>query len=257
MSDHARKSALELIGANVARFGYHVYVVKGGACPRFAYTIGASSRLGSELVLAGASYYAADEVTRIINEAVAMTAAKRTVDRQSVHINSLGEFVLRKVDESWTRELMLGALDYFGVSTLPAFQITPSRTTWTIDVPDLSRPWDPRVEPVWRWLRDLGRTRYRRARWPPRTSVRCVASASPKLRGGRRISGSCSPGQGPKFPEPTFAWFRSRPWSDLIHRFLLPSIWQWVRRFGAIQRSSPGTCGTKQSNEHERSVSRD
>ena len=47
-----RKQALDQIRGNIARGGHHVYVVSGGATPRFAYTIGISGAIGFELILA-------------------------------------------------------------------------------------------------------------------------------------------------------------------------------------------------------------
>jgi hypothetical protein len=53
---------------------------------------------------------------------------------------------------TWTEHLLLGALDIFDRDDVPALQLVPAAERRTIDVPDLSAPFDPRREPVWRWL---------------------------------------------------------------------------------------------------------
>ena len=47
---------------------------------------------------------------------------------------------------------LLGALDYYKVGFINTLQIVPDKEHWTIDVPDLSRPFDAEDQPVWRWL---------------------------------------------------------------------------------------------------------
>ena len=64
----------------------------------------------------------------------------------------LGTFTLRQVDPSWSATLLLGALDYYGVKAVVSLQVVPDTAHWTCDLPDLSRPRDPVVEPAWRWL---------------------------------------------------------------------------------------------------------
>ena len=43
-------------------------------------------------------------------------------------------------------------MDHYGVPDVPAFQLVPDLENWTLDVPDLSRPYSPHAEPVWQWL---------------------------------------------------------------------------------------------------------
>ena len=147
-----RKLALDRIRENIARSGHHVYVVSGGATPRFAYTIGVSESIGVELILAGAIFYMKDDVLKIINDVA--TQSKAQHDREVFEVIGLGSFTLRKVHVSWATEVMLGALDYYQVKEIPALQIVPDQDHWTIDVPNMSVPWSASQEPVWKWLRE-------------------------------------------------------------------------------------------------------
>lgn len=121
--------------------------------PRYAYTIGMSARWGVELILAGAIQFTGHQVSEVLNS-VAFDL-KNGVDpfRRPFPIDSLGSFWLRRVDASWQDLLMLGAIDFFGGSSFCALQVVPDSEHWTIDVPDLERPWSPTAEPVWKWLR--------------------------------------------------------------------------------------------------------
>jgi Domain of unknown function (DUF4262) len=144
-----KKRALDLIREKIARSGHHVYVVSGGQTPRFAYTIGVSESIGVELILAGAFFYFSEEVIQIVNNIATQLKARR--DRETLEVAVRGSFTLRKVHSSWATELMSGAFDYYQNSDIPALQIAPNGSRWTIDVPDMSVPWNATTEPVWRW----------------------------------------------------------------------------------------------------------
>jgi len=58
------------------------------------------------------------------------------------------------VDSSWATEFMLAAFDYYQKRDIPALQIVPDKAHWTIDVPDMSVPWNANTEPAWRWLHE-------------------------------------------------------------------------------------------------------
>lgn len=153
MRQPTRNAARAAIEASINRFGWHTYVVSGGdATPRFAYTIGLFSQIGRELVLAGAAYYSLAQAKRIINEVAEKAKSGEYASMTSIVLNSLGTFTLRTAHLSWTKALMLGALDYFGLTQVPALQIVPDSNHMTVDVPDMSRPLDTTVEPVWQWL---------------------------------------------------------------------------------------------------------
>lgn len=143
---------LERIRSNIDSYGHHMYLITGGASPRFAYTIGVSQSTAHELVLAGASFYSADEVKLIVNTVAARLKTGGPWQTFRKSIDSLGTFSLRVADSSWVKKMLLGALDYFELSDIPVLQILPEGDHWTVDIPDMSKPWDAASEPVWRWL---------------------------------------------------------------------------------------------------------
>jgi len=149
MAGLSRQSALELIRANIARYGYHVYTVTGGdQLPRFVYTIGLSERIGSELIFAGAIFFTGKEATRVVD-----TIAKDwESNKASYTIEPLGRFSVREADPSWSNALMLGAVDYYGSKPVRSHQIVPEPAYWTVDIPDMRKPWSAAGEPVWQWL---------------------------------------------------------------------------------------------------------
>ncbi|HLL22245.1 MAG TPA: DUF4262 domain-containing protein [Kofleriaceae bacterium] len=153
----ARAKALAAIERNIAQSGFHIYIVSGGATPRFAYTIGLRRSLGAELVFPGALYYDdKDDVLEIVH-AVRKQLAKGKLGSMwdsKVTVRGLGSFTFRRAHSSWTRELLLGALDYYQIDDVDAYQIVPEARYRTIDVPDLSAAWSAASEPVWRWLHD-------------------------------------------------------------------------------------------------------
>ena len=142
---------LEKIRSNIARDGHHIYLVMGGAEPRFGYTIGVSEVVGFELILAGAAFYSANEVSQLIIAVAAKLKSTNTWQDLRVELESLGAFSLREVDTSWVKKMMLGTLDFYNVSEIPALQIIPDEAHWTVDIPNLTQPWSVTAEPAWRW----------------------------------------------------------------------------------------------------------
>lgn len=152
-----RARALELIKRNIEKSGFHIYLVEGGSpTPRFAYTIGLRESLGAELVLAGALYYDKDEVLEIIRSVRKRLLKGKTRPgwKPDIDLDRLGSFRLRKSHRSWTRSLLLGALDFYGIEDIDAYQIVPDKTHHTIDIPDMAREWSPTTEPIWQWLHE-------------------------------------------------------------------------------------------------------
>lgn len=155
-----RAKALDLIKRNIEKSGFHIYLVTGGPTPRFGYTIGLRESLGAELVLAGALYYEdADDVLEIFHsirkQLVKGTKGKLGPMWQSTFtVRGLGAFTLRKAHASWSRALLLGALDYFGIKDVDAYQIVPEETRRTVDVPNMARERSATSEPIWQWLND-------------------------------------------------------------------------------------------------------
>ena len=171
-----RDAALRLIESNIAQYGYHVYIVSGGASPRYAYTIGLSDRIGSELILAGCIHYSAREAKRIIDE-VAHSLQRGASPVLAIDVSPLGSFRLEKAGDSCVNLLMLGALDYYKNRGVAAYQLLPDEEHWTVDVPRLHEHWSATSDPAWKWMWE---------EWPyrvPRSSV--AATNLSALRGGR------------------------------------------------------------------------
>jgi len=147
-----KKRFLDLIRKNIDRSGHHIYVISGGANPRFAYTIGVSESIGTELILAGSSFFSNDDVMEILNNIAAQL--KRDREALNFEIEGGGLFTLRVAHSSSLNELILGAFDYYQKSDIAALQIVPDSAHWTIDIPDLTKPWNAAQEPAWRWLRE-------------------------------------------------------------------------------------------------------
>jgi hypothetical protein len=150
--DAARAIALDRIRQNIAQHGFHTYIVTGGGDPHYAYTIGLSHSLGGEIILAGAYYYSLDELPKIIEKLV---SEFKPADWESkVDLGPWGTFSFREAHMSWTKTLMLGALDFFQVKEIKAFQIVPDDAHVTVEVPNLSEPWSPSTSPAWRGLHE-------------------------------------------------------------------------------------------------------
>lgn len=151
--DTTREAALNDIRHNIAEHGFHTYVVTGSGVPHYGYTIGLSESLRVELVLAGSYFYELTEVSKIIRT-IARELRSPVTEEITINARPWGVFSLRKVDMSWARALMLGAFDYYKVKTIDAYQIVPDEAHWTVEIPDLSRPWSPALAPAWRWLQE-------------------------------------------------------------------------------------------------------
>jgi hypothetical protein len=151
-NDAPQKEAMDLIRRNIERHGHHIYVVAQTANPRFAYTIGASESLGVELMMAGAIFYMKDEVVQVVNNIISKLKSRPAFETSPLAIGPLGSFTLRKVDSSWAKMLMLGAMDYYNIEKISALQIVPDKDHWTSDVPDMREPWSATSAPAWQWL---------------------------------------------------------------------------------------------------------
>jgi hypothetical protein len=147
-----RQKALDTIRENIARTGKHIYCVLGGPDPRFVYTIGVSEWLNFELVFAGGCFYSRNDAQEIINDIVEALKHNPAWEAREFKTDSCCSFTLRPVDSTWSCKLLLGALDYYGVKEIPALQVVPDKNHWTIDVPDMTRPWNAESAPIWRWL---------------------------------------------------------------------------------------------------------
>jgi hypothetical protein len=147
---------LDAIERNIRQHGFHIYSIGASSTPRFTYTIGIHDTHGAELVLAGGLYYSVAEVGRIIHAIRAGLVAGAPCSA-TFSVDTLGTFTLRAAHPSWTRALLLGALDYYSVPDIAAYQIVPDAAHTTIDVPDMRLAWSATTEPVWQWLHEAWR----------------------------------------------------------------------------------------------------
>jgi hypothetical protein len=142
----------EAIKLNIQRYGHHINLVSGGNVPRYGYTIGLCKTLGFELVIAGAIIYMKDELYMIVNCIAEILKKQEGEKTDEISVYNLGRFSLSTVDSSWSNMMMLGVFDYYGIESVKAFQIKPDIIHSTLDIPDMTRKWDPSSEPVWQWL---------------------------------------------------------------------------------------------------------
>ncbi len=149
----SKAKALQRIRRAIARHGYFGYTVIGGPTPRWAYTIGLTESVGTELVLAGAVIYGVDDVAVILAELVRRLRHGANLDAV-LHVESLGTFTFRRADRSWIELMLLGATDYYRDREVSAYQIVPDDEYWTIDTPNMAEPWSPTSAPIWKWLRE-------------------------------------------------------------------------------------------------------
>jgi hypothetical protein len=152
MNRETRERALDDIRENIARFGYHLYIVSGDQDPRWAYSIGLSPKLGYELIFAGGILFMYKEVGKIVAGIVGQLTAKSISENTVCVVDPFGSFSFRRCDPSWSSLLMLGANDFYQRTDVPGLQIVPDDEHTTIDVPDMAIPFSPQSFPVWQWL---------------------------------------------------------------------------------------------------------
>jgi len=136
-----------IIEKNIKSRGYHVYVVSGGAVPRWVYTIGLSPRLGCELVFAGGAVLSRDSVLQLIQDVSVVSGLVGGGE----FAGRSGEFAFSDVSGGWGDELLRGANDFYS-RRVPAVQIVPKGALFTIDVPDLAHEYEIGSPSAWRWL---------------------------------------------------------------------------------------------------------
>jgi hypothetical protein len=145
------ESIYELVKKNINEYGYHVTIVNSPVEPRFAYTIGLSKKIGFELMIAGAIYYLKDDLFVIFNSIVNELKNNKPLTKR-IKINSLGDFSFSQISPSWRKLMMLGVLDFYHTDAFDAWQILPDKEHYTLDIPNLSKEFDSKAEPVWKWL---------------------------------------------------------------------------------------------------------
>lgn len=152
MINEKRELILDRIKLSISRHGYHVTIVQGGPSPRFAYTIGLHEKFGFELVFAGGSFFAFDEMLGVVKEFARRIRSGESSESSSLEVDRLGSFSLQEIELSWGKRILLGALDFYGLENIKAFQISPDSGHWTIDIPNMRDSWNPAEQPIWRWL---------------------------------------------------------------------------------------------------------
>lgn len=147
-----RNTLLQQIQSNINIHGYHITSVAGTVLPRFVYTIGCTDLFGSDLVFCGGEAYSQDDMVQIIKKMV--TALKNGVQWKNLtlQVDNLGSFSLSEVDNSWSKLITLGIFDYYKKNDVQVLQISPSQDRWTLDIPDMTKPFNVESEPVWQWL---------------------------------------------------------------------------------------------------------
>ena len=145
---------IALIRTNIAKYGYHVYAVTGGATPRYMYTIGNSDRIGCELIFAGGAFYTLAQAKEVMDEVSDELSKEGSGACDVAATKSLFGFSLGTVHPTWVQELMLGATDYYDARPVSALQLVPDHDHHTIDTPDMSRPLSSSGSPSWRWHLD-------------------------------------------------------------------------------------------------------
>lgn len=152
---------MKLIETNIKEHGFHVYLIGQDTTPRFVYTIGLRDSIGAELALPGAILFMGEQCLQIVHSIRERLEARIKGDdgesldgaaARSYAVKGLGVFTLRRAHDSWARQLLLGAFDYYRPSDVVAYQIVPDRSHHTIDIPDMTKEWNAAAEPVWRYL---------------------------------------------------------------------------------------------------------
>jgi hypothetical protein len=154
MNHEAKAQIMQGIADHIAPSGQHIYTVVDELCPRFSYCIGLSETTGLELIFAGGIRYMGREMMEIINFLCDQIRQEPDVISTEVEHPSLGRFSFGAVDPSWSSVMALGVHDYYRGKTVTFLQILPEEGERTIDIPDMSQPWDAAASPVWRWLKD-------------------------------------------------------------------------------------------------------
>ena len=141
-----------MIRKNISTHGHHIYLVRPGPTPKFAYTIGLHETIGAELIFAGGANYSVSQVREILNHLASILKESTYRVRTDHALGEMGLFSLRNVSPTWSSKLILGALDYYKPSVVQALQVVPDAQHKTIDVPDLSQTQNETAEPIWQWL---------------------------------------------------------------------------------------------------------
>jgi hypothetical protein len=140
------------IRVEIATAGVYAALVQDGQTPRVGYTVGLTEDGLPEVVLAGGMALLAKPVLRTLKSSAVVSRAGRLADGGFLNLPGVGPFRAFTAHPSWARLLLGRARDYYERDDIPALQLVPDGDLRTLDVPDMSAPWDPDAEPIWRWL---------------------------------------------------------------------------------------------------------
>ncbi len=143
-----REEALARIAENIRTHGFHMTAVASGPLPKWVYTVGLRETVGYDLVYAGGAKLSVNGAASIVSAAAAAVTADPGTDRL---VAAGSRLVLHEVDPSWSSALMLAALDFYDTDRVEARQVVEFQDR-APDTPDMSRPWNPDEQPIWRWL---------------------------------------------------------------------------------------------------------
>jgi len=118
--------------------------------PRYAYTVGLRESCGFELILAGGAVYELDEVNIIMK--LLVSACFESGYSREVRSKAHGTFSIGESHPTWNKKMLLAAMAFYKMDTVPARQIIPDKIHTTVDVPLLSEKWDGVHQPIWKWL---------------------------------------------------------------------------------------------------------
>jgi hypothetical protein len=147
--------SVEEVTDRVRRYGWDHYRTWGGPLPDWSYSIGLDDRDdGAELVLAGGASFTERQVNALFRELSerSQQQRRRPAAGEEWRTETVGTVRLGSVHETWAKHLLRVADDYYGSRAYRRLQVIPPKAARTMDVPDLSLPFDPVREPPWRWL---------------------------------------------------------------------------------------------------------
>jgi hypothetical protein len=152
MTDDERELLHAHIRVEIATAGVYAALVQDGQTPRVGYTVGLTEDDLPEVVLAGGMALLAKPVLRTLKSSAVVSRAGRLADGGFLNLPGVGPFRAFTAHPSWARLLLGRARDYYERDDIPALQLVPEGDLRTLDVPDMTAPWDPDAEPIWRWL---------------------------------------------------------------------------------------------------------
>lgn len=135
---------------DIKKFGHHTTFVIDGAEPRYAYTTGLYEAYDFELVFAGGLFFMKDDVIKIINDIISQF--RTTNVPKECYVEPYGFFAINRIDESWSKLMLIGVFDYYDVNVVKAYQIIPNSKFFTLDIPQMSKVWNEVSQPIWKWL---------------------------------------------------------------------------------------------------------